>query len=371
MAYAPGSPGTVLPSRMMSAGRKRQLAANAVPIEDVAIHAKYSTGLKTDSVCSPKATRRILVVSNAARPLLSSTLRTAASSSRPARRAAVNVVAEDAHHGAAGGDDRTLLVENLPGRHCPLALQVDTHRAEAEHQCEDRPTATLAICEERLTDCHVASRSPVGDAVHTIGLQRLSPSSQLYQPRRHHARPPAERTSRHLRDEDGGRHGLRELLQPRGHVHRVSDDRVLSPLRRADRAQHHRAGMDADGHVERGLGPRRAFTVPARELLLHREGTSYGPRGMIRLGDGCAEVDHEPVTEELVERAAEREDRSHHPLVVGVQERDDLGPVEPLGERGEVAQVAEEHGHPRGSRPPTARRVPPRAWPPPGVRSTD
>src|SRR5216117_686507 len=69
------------------------------------------------------------------------------------------------------------------------------------------------------------------------------------------------------------------------------------------------------------------------------------PLGMIGLGHGRAEVGHDSVAYELVERAAGGEDRLDHTCMALVEHGDHLVTGERLAQGGEVADVAEEDGY--------------------------
>ena len=91
--------------------------------------------------------------------------------------------------------------------------------------------------------------------------------------------------------------------------------------------------------------PRCALAIQVGQPLLHRERAAHRALGMIGLRHRRPEVRHDPVADELVERAAEREDLLDHAGVALVQQRDHVLARQRLAEGGEVADVAEEDRH--------------------------
>ena len=103
--------------------------------------------------------------------------------------------------------------------------------------------------------------------------------------------------------------------------------------------------MDADPHAERRLGPLRALGVQAPKAFLHRQSAADGTLGVVGLGNRRAEVRHDAVAEVLVEGPTVGEDHVYHVLVVLLQQHHHVLAPQPLAERGEVAEIAEEHRH--------------------------
>ena len=77
---------------------------------------------------------------------------------------------------------------------------------------------------------------------------------------------------------------------------------------------------------------------------LHRQRRAHSPVRVVRVGDGGAPERHDRVADELVERAAVLEDHLHHLGEVLAQELGDRVRAHALGDGGEAADVAEEHG---------------------------
>jgi hypothetical protein len=88
-----------------------------------------------------------------------------------------------------------------------------------------------------------------------------------------------------VRDQDPRGMDLRQLLEPRGDVHRVTDRRVLAPARGADVADDDASGVDTDARAERGLPSYHALDVQLCQLSLHRQRAADGALGVIGLGD--------------------------------------------------------------------------------------
>ena len=148
--------------------------------------------------------------------------------------------------------------------------------------------------------------------------------------------------------DDGGRrsHDLaagRLGLEPLRDVHRVADHRVLEPAAAPDRPGDHRPRVEPDAHLE-DVDPVEtpALAVELVLTILHREGASDRARGVVVPRHRRAEDRHHRVALELVDRAAVRRHHlGHRAEVTADQVGHDAG-AEPLGERREPPDVAEQ-----------------------------
>ena len=153
-----------------------------------------------------------------------------------------------------------------------------------------------------------------------------------------------------LRDLD--RAGLGRLLHARGEVHRVPHGRVFGHVLRADVADDHRAGVDADAH-------REVQAVLAFDLL--REGFDLvqdlqrredRPLRIVLVRGGGAEEREERVAHEPGHRPLVALDRSGQDREGAVHHLPPILRIQPLGEGGRSDDVTEQ----RGDDPPLSRR---------------
>ena len=150
-----------------------------------------------------------------------------------------------------------------------------------------------------------------------------------------------DRGERPRRDEDLV--GLRLAAQPRGEDDRVAHAAVVVAALEPDPAHRRVAGRDPDSDLQDVAAP----APLARELhepLAHRDRHAHRARGVIRLEHRVVEEGHEPVAREMLERAFVLHDERAHRGVVRAQEPEHLFGLGRLGERREVAQVAEHRG---------------------------
>ena len=75
--------------------------------------------------------------------------------------------------------------------------------------------------------------------------------------------------------------GLAEALQPLRCVHRIADNRVVDPVRRADIADNDRAHMDADADSNRLLFRGDPASVVRRERALDGDGSPASRSGRV------------------------------------------------------------------------------------------
>ncbi len=138
--------------------------------------------------------------------------------------------------------------------------------------------------------------------------------------------------------------GLRQLFEARRHIHGVADRGEVRPPIGADVAHHDRAGVDADAHADLvAVWVELAVALLDGPHDVHRRG--HRCHGVILHRNGRAEVGHHRVADELVERAAAREDAVADQLEDLVQERHDVAGFEALREAREAADVREQDRH--------------------------
>ena len=158
--------------------------------------------------------------------------------------------------------------------------------------------------------------------------------------RRHRLRLPLQLQRRHRLDLDHLTHqlqrrrtdqhltGLRRLLQPRSHVHRVPRSQPLL------RPRHHLAGVHTDP------APNREF----RQRIAHLDRRPAGPQRVVLMRRRHPEDRHHGIADELLHRAAVGLDDCLHPLeVAGEQDPQCLG-IRLLAQCSRADQVAEENG---------------------------
>jgi hypothetical protein len=143
-------------------------------------------------------------------------------------------------------------------------------------------------------------------------------------------------------EQDGA--GRRHLLHAGGQVRRLTDGGVVHVQVRADGADDHLAGVEADadleGHPVRAEDP---LGIP-RDRLLHPQRGIAGADGVVLVGQRGAEEGHDPVAHDLVDGAFVAVDGLHHPLEHGVEELARLLGI-PVGEQLHGAlEIGEEHG---------------------------
>ncbi len=106
------------------------------------------------------------------------------------------------------------------------------------------------------------------------------------------------------RDVSAGRIDLlSQLFEPLADIHRVADDGVIEPVRRADIADRGGAAMDADADGDRRLALRLSPLVVLADRAGDGEGRAAGPLGAVRLLLGRAPEGHHRIADELVDGA--------------------------------------------------------------------
>ena len=103
----------------------------------------------------------------------------------------------------------------------------------------------------------------------------------------------------------------------------ASDYAVFHAFGRADIAQHHLAGVDADAHLDLG---QILLAVPLVDLVhgdLHRQCAGDSALGIVLVPHRCAEQDEDRVADELVDGALIMLDDRHHSGEVAVEQLHD------------------------------------------------
>ena len=122
--------------------------------------------------------------------------------------------------------------------------------------------------------------------------------------------------------------GLRSLLQPGGHVDRVTGREPLV------RPRHHLARHHSDPPLQ----------PESRERFPHLDRCPHRPQCVVLVHDRHTEDGHHGVADELLDRAAVMLDDRLHPLEVACEQRAHPLGVERLSERGRPGEVAEQDG---------------------------
>ena len=218
-----------------------------------------------------------------------------------------------------------------------------------------RPLATIAMIEASSSHC---VERPTNATSWNRGTDPRDPTPASRDPPHPHLLRSAtnvERVDRLAQDLLGGERlgrvadqdaaGLGQALQPRGHVDHVAHRGVLGGARHV--ADDHLAGVDADpqlGADRRGRVARRRI---ARAISCICSAARIGSVGVVLVGHGRPEQREDPVSEHLVDPAAEGRDVGDQPLEAGVdQPLDPLG-VEVLGQRRVPDEVGEhDRDHP-------------------------
>ena len=113
-------------------------------------------------------------------------------------------------------------------------------------------------------------------------------------------------------------------------------------MRRARGQRHERlAGVDGDPHLQVEV---RIGLVELMDGLADRDRRAHRPLGIVAVGDRGSEHGHDRVSDELLDRAAERLDLVPHSSEVRRKDRAHVFGIEPLRAGGEPDEVGEEHG---------------------------
>ncbi len=125
----------------------------------------------------------------------------------------------------------------------------------------------------------------------------------------------------------------------------VADRGVVHAQVVADRAHHHEAGVEPHPHGRAApRSPGATATAVAPERARDPERGQRGAARVVLVGDRRAEERHEPVAEELVDRAFVAMHLGERGLEEAAEEDVHALGAEPLGQRGRADHVAEEHG---------------------------
>ena len=133
-------------------------------------------------------------------------------------------------------------------------------------------------------------------------------------------------------------------LQPLRGVHRVAGHRIGFAAAGAKAAGHDRPGVDADvKHQRRAAMGCRAF-AQARRPRDHVESGAQRPLGIVFMRDRRPEQSEQRIADEFVDEAAKLLDRCRQLLEQFVLQGAHHFRVELLAQRGEAAEVGEQHG---------------------------
>ena len=143
-------------------------------------------------------------------------------------------------------------------------------------------------------------------------------------------------------DQDLARRGQR--LQPLRDVHRIARDRIGLGVAGAEAAGHDRPGVDADMEQQRQAGAGRHCSPSRAVRGDHVERGAERPLGIVLMRHRRAEQSEQRIADELVDKAAKPLDRRGQFLEQLVLQRLHDLRVELLAQRGEAAEVGEQHG---------------------------
>jgi len=138
--------------------------------------------------------------------------------------------------------------------------------------------------------------------------------------------------------------GIRARLEARGQVRGVAHGGVVHAQVVADATHDHRAGVDADPHLELDAVVCLHLLVQRRKAALDPQRGQHGAAGGVLERDRGAEEREDPIAEELVHGALVAVHFLEHEPEGAIHERVHLLGPEAFGERRRVAKVREEHG---------------------------
>src|SRR5690348_3849738 len=122
--------------------------------------------------------------------------------------------------------------------------------------------------------------------------------------------PVADLLPRRLGDEDLTTYGAG--LDARGEVHVASHHAVFHALGRADIAEHHLTGVNADAHLDLWQVLLTVLLVNLLHGDLHGHGAGDRALGIVLMPHRCTEQDEDRVADELVDGALILLDDRHH-----------------------------------------------------------
>ena len=137
----------------------------------------------------------------------------------------------------------------------------------------------------------------------------------------------------------------RRAAQSARRVDGVADHRVLEAALAPDVARERLAEVEPDADLHRRSARRRPARVELVEGEHHVERRVHRAVRVVALAERRAPLRHDRVADELVERAAVAEHALHHLGEVLGEQLGHRVRVHRLRERGEPADVGEEHGH--------------------------
>jgi hypothetical protein len=166
-------------------------------------------------------------------------------------------------------------------------------------------------------------------------------------------RPPGERAERHGFDEilDLGVHALRDenlavarlLAEPGAQICDGADRRVVESAFVADAPDGGVAHVNAGAEAECEAAAAPLVEQPL-DAVAHGDRHLHRARRRVGTGDGIVEEHHEPVAGEPLERTLVAGDESPDRRVIVAQQAHHVFGIGFLGESGEAAKIAEEHG---------------------------
>ena len=137
---------------------------------------------------------------------------------------------------------------------------------------------------------------------------------------------------------------LAKALQPLRCVHRIADNRVVDPIRRADIADNDLAHVDAHADTNRLQSGGHAAFVVRRERSLDGDGSPASRSGRVLNAAGRPPKGHDGVADEFIDRAAFPFDAGRDEREVLIDEAGDLGGGHSFARRCEADDVGEHDG---------------------------
>ncbi len=133
-------------------------------------------------------------------------------------------------------------------------------------------------------------------------------------------------------------------LQAGGQVRRLAQGELLAPLAASDCSHHHQAGVNADAHRQGDLQIGHQRCTQRADRLDDAEPRPHRPLGVVLMGLGMAEVDHQAIAEELGDMAFVAFDDGGAGGLISADDLAQILWIEPRGQRGRTCEVAEHDG---------------------------
>ena len=133
-------------------------------------------------------------------------------------------------------------------------------------------------------------------------------------------------------------------MQAGGDVRRLAEGQLFVPRPAPDLAHHHLTRMDAETHSELYPVLLRQAGIEWSHGLYHPQPGPHGPRGVIFVRLGPAEVHEQAIAEILGDVSVIAGDHLRAGVLIGPHHFAQLFGVELAGQDGRVHQIAKQHG---------------------------